>query len=206
MKQAVCVLIPCTLVPSWFTVVSRPQKEELWGMPGGKVDPGETPLQAAVREVHEEIGLDLHPSTLEVLHTSVCHGEVDYETTTFLYTGPDVDGVRYKVEEGLHAGLATEDELCDPKFSPFAEYNRRAFADLAKRKLKPASEQDDVYTIAEFRDVAGPHGNVWGSICPTDGSGYWATTEGFSYGHPVFANNKFSPQPHWATHVIWFNN
>ena len=34
-----------------------PVDRELWELPAGSVDPGETPEQAAVRECHEEIGL-----------------------------------------------------------------------------------------------------------------------------------------------------
>lgn len=36
-----------------------------WTFPGGAVDPGESPKQAAIREVHEEIGLELDPAKVE---------------------------------------------------------------------------------------------------------------------------------------------
>jgi mutator protein MutT len=35
-----------------------------WALPGGRIDEGETPEQAALRELHEEIGLVLQPTAV----------------------------------------------------------------------------------------------------------------------------------------------
>lgn len=41
----------------------------LWGIPGGKLDQGETPLQAVLRETKEETGYDFSKQELENLGT-----------------------------------------------------------------------------------------------------------------------------------------
>lgn len=38
-----------------------------WTLPGGVVDDGETPKQAAIREVQEEVGLKIEPATVEFI-------------------------------------------------------------------------------------------------------------------------------------------
>ncbi|WP_203136114.1 NUDIX hydrolase [Microbacterium sp. JZ31] len=38
-----------------------------WMLPGGKPEPGEQPVDTAVREVHEELGIRIAPEELELL-------------------------------------------------------------------------------------------------------------------------------------------
>ncbi|RWC44651.1 (deoxy)nucleoside triphosphate pyrophosphohydrolase [Mesorhizobium sp.] len=53
----------CALVDADGRVLlaQRPQGKQLaglWEFPGGKVEPGETPEECIIRELHEEIGVD----------------------------------------------------------------------------------------------------------------------------------------------------
>lgn len=49
------------------------KKADDWIPPGGHIEPGETPSQAAIREMQEELGIEITPHLLEPFTLSVKH-------------------------------------------------------------------------------------------------------------------------------------
>jgi len=97
---------------------------DLWGLPGGKVEPGETLKSALVREVFEETGYVV--ADLESVYTAFVPGETNFICTTFIgrVVAQASDAPRSEPFEGhvkwqLPALLA--------RLSPFADYNRALF-------------------------------------------------------------------------------
>ncbi|TGT45870.1 (deoxy)nucleoside triphosphate pyrophosphohydrolase [Mesorhizobium sp. M8A.F.Ca.ET.165.01.1.1] len=72
----------CALVDADGRVLlaQRPQGKQLaglWEFPGGKVEPGETPEQCLIRELHEEIGIETEIPCLAPL-TFASHSYDDF--------------------------------------------------------------------------------------------------------------------------------
>lgn len=53
-------------------VATRRRTSDLWGYPGGKIDAGESPLQALARETAEETGLVLLVESCKCFYEGAC--------------------------------------------------------------------------------------------------------------------------------------
>jgi 8-oxo-dGTP diphosphatase len=64
----------------------------LWEFPGGKVKEGETPEQAIIRELYEELGIDVCPTCLSPL-TFASHEYEDFHILMPLFQVRTWDGI-----------------------------------------------------------------------------------------------------------------
>lgn len=86
----------------------KPTYKDGWDIPGGYVEPGETPIEACIREIKEEIGIDRPVSTLLVADWAPSEKEGD--KLLFIFDGgiirpDDIDDFNLQVDEIDQAAL-----------------------------------------------------------------------------------------------------
>ena len=73
------LVVACALLRGEHVLLARRPAGKsmagLWEFPGGKVEPGERPEEALIRELHEELGIDVVAAALE----PVCFASHAYE-------------------------------------------------------------------------------------------------------------------------------
>jgi mutator protein MutT len=130
-KESACVLI--FNEEGKILGVSRKDDPTAFGLPGGKLDPGETHEQAAVRECREETGLEV--SNLRPVFRRLCEGEVDYNCVTFLaeYDKSNANPIALSDEEtGVIQWIKWDDLFA----GPFGHYNKQLFEKVQEQNVE----------------------------------------------------------------------
>ncbi|TGA91892.1 NUDIX domain-containing protein [Streptomyces sp. MZ04] len=75
-------------------------------LPSGKVDPGESAADAAVREAHEEVGVDLDPAALTPVHVMHFQNREGESRIGWFFAAADWEGEPFNAEPHKSAGIA----------------------------------------------------------------------------------------------------
>ena len=114
LREAVCLL---ALKENQVLAVARRGTKDEWGLPGGKVDPGEEHDDALVREVREEAHITVDKSKLVPVFERF---DPPFHVTTFLYQG-DINDIPEQGDAGPAEWVRWEQLLS----GPFGQYNAR---------------------------------------------------------------------------------
>lgn len=107
----------------------RPTYKDYWDIPGGYVEPSETPYQACVREVEEELGI--RPTIGRLLVADWAPTERDGDKVLFIFDGG-------QLSKDQHVAIRLQDsELCEYRYVPLATAESLTSVRLIRR-LKAA--------------------------------------------------------------------
>ncbi|MRU15733.1 8-oxo-dGTP diphosphatase MutT [Roseovarius sp. A21] len=119
MKTVLVSAVALIDVDGRILLTQRPEGKSmagLWEFPGGKVEPGETPEHALIRELQEELGIDTWESCLAPL-TFASHSYEDFHLLMPLYACRKWEGFP-QGREGQTLKWARVNELRDYPMPP----------------------------------------------------------------------------------------
>lgn len=133
MKQAVCALI---YKGTQVLLVSRKDNHLDFGLPGGKVDEGETPEKALCREVEEETGLKVKVNNLlfEEVDDNGYHVKT-YECSLIDHTAEIKTSEAGLVKWGAITEIVTE-------HCSFKDYNFRLILQLTREAVNTINNEN----------------------------------------------------------------
>jgi 8-oxo-dGTP diphosphatase len=121
-------------------LIVKTNYKDYWQLPGGVVDEAESPLDAAVREVKEELGLDIPKEQFKfrvTMYTPEHEGFKDFIAFTFdcgVLSQAQINNIKLQ-----------EDELEEYKFASLEEAKKLLKPSLADRVLATQSQ-----TVSKF--------------------------------------------------------
>lgn len=125
MREAAVMLI---IKDGKILAVSRRHDKTKFGLPGGKLEPGETPSAAAIRECFEETDVLVKKCVFIYRRDEMRERPEGEDFHTYCFYALEWEGEPKNSEEGEVAWL-TEDELTNTK-GAFADYNRQTLKKL----------------------------------------------------------------------------
>ena len=128
LEIGVCIVLPTGNTIEEVLAISRRNDPTQWGLPGGKLDPFETNMEALLREVEEECDLELEDRYCQPIYSGVCYGKDgrDFWVTTYLYEAGWAG--EKAMEKGFELKRVEMLWLCNELNSPFAAYNRNVIS------------------------------------------------------------------------------
>ncbi len=133
MPNRITLVVACALVDAdnRVLIAKRPLGRHmagLWEFPGGKIEPGERPEDALIRELAEELGIDVTESCLAPL-TFASHAYDDFHLLMPLYVCRQWDG-EVEASEGQELAWVRSNRLSGYDMPPADEPLKAMLRDL----------------------------------------------------------------------------